>query len=68
VTVGTMSAKLHKRAWNARALAFLLMALLIAGATAALRTTIMSTKTITIGEGDAGVAAVIRNGPVEPRA
>jgi len=37
VTVlGTMSAVAHERAWNARTVAFLLMALLIAGAMAAL--------------------------------
>jgi hypothetical protein len=54
-------------AWNARTLIFLLMALPIAGAMAALTYYYHVRENDNDGEGDANVAAVIRNGPAELR-
>jgi|SRR5579863_3199619 len=66
VTVlGTMSATAQERAWNARTLAFLLMALLIAGAMAALTYYYHVHEDDDEDDGAANVATVIRNGPTE---
>jgi hypothetical protein len=68
VTVlGTMSATAHERAWNARTLAFFLMALLIAGAMAALTYYYHVHEDDNDEEGESNIATVIRNGPVELR-
>jgi len=68
VTVlGTMSAAAHERAWNARTLAFFLMALLIAGAMAALTYYYHVHEDDEDGEGDPNVAAVIPEVPLPYR-
>ena len=65
VTVlGTMSAAAHERAWNARTLAFFLMALLIAGAMGVLTYYYHVHEDDEDGEGDANVAAVIPEVPL----
>jgi hypothetical protein len=65
VTVlGTMSAVAHERAWNARTLAFLLMALLIAGAMAALTYYYHVHEDDDDGDGNANVAAVTLEAPL----
>jgi hypothetical protein len=65
--LGTTSATVHGRAWNARTLAFLLMAFLIAGGMAAFTFYYHVHENNNDGEGDANVAAVILNGPTELR-
>ena len=68
VTVlGTMSATVHGRAWNARTLAFLLMAFLIARRMAAFTYYYHVHENNNDGECDANVAAVILNGPADLR-
>ena len=65
VTVlGTMAATAHERAWNARTLAFLLMALLIAGAMAALTYYYHVHEDDDEGGGDANVAWVSFEAPL----
>src|SRR5579863_770716 len=65
VTVlGTMSAAAHERAWNARTLAFFLMALLIAGAMAALTYYYHVHEDDEDGDGDANVATDILGAPL----
>jgi len=65
VTVlGTISATAHERAWNARTIAFALMALLIAGAMAALTYYYHLHEEDDEQEGGANVATVIREAPV----
>jgi hypothetical protein len=65
VTVlGTMAAAAHERAWNARTLAFLLMAVLIAGAMAALTYYYHVHEDDDEGGGDANVAAVSLEAPL----
>jgi TctA family transporter len=68
VTVlGTMSATEHERAWNARTLVFLLMALLIAGVMGVLTYYYHLHENDDDEGGDSNVATVIRSGPAEPR-
>jgi hypothetical protein len=65
VTVlGTMSAVAHERAWNARTLAFLLMALLIAGAMAAVTYYYHVHEDDEDGDGNANVASVTLEAPL----
>ena len=69
VTVlGTIAASSQERAWNGRTIAFLLMALLIAGAMAALTYYYHVHENDDGGDGDANVAAIIRRGPAGLRA
>jgi cytochrome bd-type quinol oxidase subunit 2 len=65
VTVlGTMAAAAHERAWNARTVAFLLMALLIAGAMAALTYYYHVHEDDDEGGGDSNVAVVSVKAPL----
>jgi hypothetical protein len=65
VTVlGTMSAAAHERAWNARTIAFLLMALLIAGAMAVLTYYYHVHEDDDEGDGNANVASVSFEAPL----
>ena len=65
VTVlGTMSATAQERAWNARTLAFLLMALLIAGAMAALTYYYHLHEEDDEEDSGANVASVVREAPL----
>lgn len=65
VTVlGTMSATEHERAWNARTLALFLMALLIAGAMAALTYYYHVHEDDEDGDGDANVATITLEVPL----
>src|ERR1700686_215350 len=65
VTVlGTISATEHERAWNARTIAFVLMALLIAGAMAALTYYYHLHEEDDEEDGGANVATVIRETPL----
>lgn len=65
VTVlGTISATAHERAWNARTIAFVLMALLIAGAMGALTYYYHLHEEDDEGEGGANVAGVILEAPL----
>ena len=65
VTVlGTMAAAAHDRAWNARTFAFLLMAVLIAGAMAALTYYYHVHEDEDEGGGDANVASVSVRAPL----
>jgi cytochrome bd-type quinol oxidase subunit 2 len=65
VTVlGTMAAAAHERAWNARTFAFLLMALLIMGAMAALTYYYHVHEDDDEGGGDANVASVSVKAPL----
>jgi hypothetical protein len=67
VTVlGTMSAVTQERAWNARTLIFLLMALLIAGVMGVLTYYYHVHENDEDGEGDANVATIIRQATEEP--
>ena len=65
VTVlGTRSATVHERAWNARTIAFLLMAVLIAGAMAALTYYYHLHEEDDEEEGGSNVATVVREAPL----
>ena len=65
VTVlGTMAAAAHERAWNARTIAFLLMAILIAGAMAALTYYYHVHEDDDEGDGNANVASVSFEAPL----
>jgi hypothetical protein len=65
VTVlGTMSAAAHERAWNARTIAFLLMALLITGAMAVLTYYYHVHEDDDEGDGNANVASISFEAPL----